>query len=77
NSTKSRAKHHGPYRITSIAVAQRLHATGVRLRTRLIGSKTTAAKVRPLNSSKAIKMVSTLRCGLNEILEVCYFKMLY
>ncbi|KAK9477846.1 OPA3-domain-containing protein [Lipomyces japonicus] len=55
NSIKSRAKHHGPFRNTCIAVAQRLHATDVRLRSGLIGSKATA-KVRPLNDTKAIEM---------------------
>ncbi|KAK9467029.1 optic atrophy 3 protein-domain-containing protein [Lipomyces arxii] len=55
NSIKARAKIHGPFRQSCIAVAQALHSTDVRLRSGLLGSAG-KAKVRPLNDAKAIEM---------------------
>ncbi|KAK9451462.1 optic atrophy 3 protein-domain-containing protein [Limtongia smithiae] len=54
NSIKTRAKVHGPFRQTCIAVAQVLHSSDVTLRMRLLGEQ--GAKVRPLNDTKAIDM---------------------
>lgn len=62
---KAQAKNHEPFRNACILVAQRVHATDVRLRMRLLGEN--KIKVRPLNDKKAIES------GANFILEAFIF----